>query len=1561
MMQADPKIPLILLFLICTVPAPADTWKTKPLLSEFYAEGAGAGDLNGDGHPDIAYGPYWFAGPDFEKRMRFADGEPFDGSTGYSDNFFSFVRDFNGDGKNDILVFGFPGKSARLYLNSDADRWEMIEIADAVANESPHLSDLIPGGHPEIVCARESTYGYYEAGEDATKPWQWHTISGPKEAATPFGHGLGVGDINGDGRPDLVEKMHWYEQPAEPGNGPWRKHKWALVPYGGGGAQILVDDVDGDGDNDLITSLNAHGYGVSWFEQHAPGKFGRHDIIGESSTENPYGVAFSQPHALALADIDGDGRNDFVTGKRYLAHKGKDPGGLQEPVVYWFRNTTTEDGIEFVPHLVDNDSGVGVDVTVTDLNGDGAPDIISGNKRGLAIHLRDPGVAFTAPEPWKKDPTPQPEYGSGLSPEEATARYRVPEGFSVDLIAAEPEVTQPIAMCFDARGRIWVVEGHTYPVRNEGGWNEGKDRVIILEDTDSDGTFETKKTFLENVNLASGIEVGFGGVYIGAAPYLLFFPDKDQNDIPDGEPEILLDGWGWQDTHETLNAFTWGPDGWLYGCHGVFTHSKVGKPGTPEEEREPLNAGVWRYHPTKHRFEVWARGTSNPWGVDFNEYGDWFVSACVIPHFHHLSQGGRHMRQAGQHFNPYIFGDIQTIADHDHYLGNIRALWGAKNANVPEEQKNFTNLVGGGHAHCGLTIYEAPEFPEEYRGRAFFHNLHGHRIVSERLEKNGASYVARHAPDFAYAEDHNQVGVTVMQGPDGALYSSDWQDSQTCHHRDVEIWDRSNGRIFRIRHGGIKPTTTRLTEMEPDELVATLAHENRFHANQARRLLQEGATTGQFEKPTLRDSLTNFESRQTTTALRLRAYWAMHACGVLEEDDLIARLSDPDPYLRGWSLQFLGESGTALSDPAREAVLAMAKTEPSAIVRRYLASLLQRIPLEQRWALVDTLVTRTPDKYDPAIPYLVWFAVEPMVAHDPDRALSEILPRTSWEQLNDFIIRRAAVFPGGRTSLMTSLSSASSPGAFLDQIKRLMAALDSLPPIERPAGWEKMKAKGTDFAEKDPAIRKPLEELGAIVGDADFFAPFRALAANANASQSDRTRALQLLRRGKDPELGRLARETVALEGAIRTASLEALALFPSSETAKSLVTHLEKFNSGERNRAINLLSRTPGMALVLLKAVHEKQLPASLVSPVLLDQFERFDNDEINELIEANWTRGGGSVDLAALSASIKQWEAKLNPRMMDRANASRGRALYKMTCGTCHVLFNDGIHLGPNLTGSNRGDLHYLLENVLAPNAVIGKDYQLNIFTLADGQVVSGMVQSETGEFFKIAMPGGVNVDVNKADVKDRRILEQSLMPAGLFDTMPVEQVADLVKYLASTSQVPLPGQPAATPENASVSALPPPAEGILRIEGESLVGRFQPGGGQSVVQNMQNFPDSWSEGKQLWWRGGKPGDIYTLKLDGIEPGNYEVTLFATRAKDYATAKFAINGQLQEADFFHPTVTLADPVLFGGVNVSPTEPLQIDIHLTGKNEAAIGNFMVGLDRIELKKTGKLNKVRKN
>lgn len=365
----------------------------QQLSDVYYSEGANAADLNGDGVVDVVYGPYWFEGPTFETKHEIYPPVA-QNRDRYADNFFSWPYDFDNDGWNDLFVVGFPGTPAYVYQNpgsANSDQhWTKHQVFDWVSNESPQLVNVVGDEQPELVCTRDGFFGFATIDwSHPLDPWEFHPIS-EKVAATKFGHGLGVGDVNGDGLQDVLHANGWFEQPSDNAlTSRWRAHEVSFSE-GYGGAEMYAYDVDGDGDNDIITSHNAHDFGLGWYEQAAKNdrgeiQFQHHLIMGEHPSENRYGIVFSEPHSVALADMDGDGLKDIVTGKTYWSHHRKSPLWDAGAVVYWFKLVRDGEKIDWLPFQIDQESGIGRQISVVDVNRDGLPDIVVGGMIGAHV------------------------------------------------------------------------------------------------------------------------------------------------------------------------------------------------------------------------------------------------------------------------------------------------------------------------------------------------------------------------------------------------------------------------------------------------------------------------------------------------------------------------------------------------------------------------------------------------------------------------------------------------------------------------------------------------------------------------------------------------------------------------------------------------------------------------------------------------------------------------------------------------------------------------------------------------------------------------------------------------------------------------------------------------------------------------------------------------------------------------------------------------------------------------------------------------------------------------
>ena len=379
---------------MATLAADPPVFSKQQLTDKFYCEGAHFADFDRDGKVDIVSGPYWYSGPTFESSHEIYPVEAFQ-PKGYSRNFLCFTTDVNRDGWADVVVCGMPGEETFWYQNpkNEKGHWKRHVAFAVTDNESPWLIDINADRTLDLVFHTGGYYGYATVDASAPEqPWKFHRIS-KMIAGGRFQHGLGVGDVNNDGRTDILHAKGWFEQPASlEGDPEWRHHEFPFAPTQGG-SQMHVYDFDGDGDNDVLTSLQAHGYGLSWFEASTSGdeiNFVEHKILGDKPEDNPYGVCFTQMHSIDLIDFDGDGLKDIVTGKRFWAHNGNDPGGNDPAVLYWFQTVQKTDGsVDFVPHKIDDDSGVGTQVTAGDLNGDDQPDIVVGNKKGTFVFLQD--------------------------------------------------------------------------------------------------------------------------------------------------------------------------------------------------------------------------------------------------------------------------------------------------------------------------------------------------------------------------------------------------------------------------------------------------------------------------------------------------------------------------------------------------------------------------------------------------------------------------------------------------------------------------------------------------------------------------------------------------------------------------------------------------------------------------------------------------------------------------------------------------------------------------------------------------------------------------------------------------------------------------------------------------------------------------------------------------------------------------------------------------------------------------------------------------------------------
>lgn len=957
-----------------------------------------------------------------------------------------------------------------------------------------------------------------------------------------------------------------------------------------------------------------------------------------------------------------------------------------------------------------------------------------------------------------------------LTPEQAAKSMVVPEGFHVTAFAGEPDVKQPVGFCFDDRGRLWVAEAYNYPTF---GPRPG-DRIVILEDVDSDGKFDKRTVFYDQLNYVTGIEVGFGGAWVMSPPSFYFIPDRNGDDVPDSKPEVLLDGFGTHaNSHNLANGFAWGPDGWLYGTHGRTNFSRIDKPGTPDADRKQFDGGVYRYHPVRHTWEPYADGTTNPWGIDWDDFGEGFVSNCVNPHLFHVIQGAHYEPWRNRESSRFAYERIATIADHLHYLGSPDFHEGIGS---PEEDS-----LGGGHAHCGTMVYLGDNWPDKYRNTIFMNNIHGKRVNNDLLKRSGSGYTASHGPDIIRSKDPWHVGVTIQYGPDGGVFFSDWSDTGECH--SVRNTQRETGRIFKVTYGNPKSVVVNVAKLSNDELVKLHLHHNDWHVRHARRVLQERAASGSDMTAVRNELVKMFEEHQEVPR-KLRALWTLHAIGELEQNYLLNQLNHASEHIRGWAIRLLCENYQS-GRIGLQTFATMASSDNSAYVRLQLASALQRLPQNDRWEIANALLKRQEDVADQNLPLMIWYGIEPLVENDFAKFVE--LAREAMIPLDrNHIARRVASHPQAKVGLegLTKLLLQSNNETFQsDILAGMLKGLEGQRSVEMPKSWTEAFAKLD--ASKSAQLRLTAIELALVFGDSRAVDSLRKLSIDKTAAAADRQRAVRSLVVKKAMGVGPLLTQLVD-DQAVQSEAIRGLAEFDEAATPELLLARYAKLDASAKQDALQTLASRVSWGTKLMDAIEADQVPRKDVTAFTARQLLSLNNAALSSRITKAWGELRTTpADKAKLIAGYKR---RLTPDALKRANLGAGRVLFNKSCANCHRLFGTGGVIGPEITGSQRTNLDYVFENLIDPSSAVAKDFQMEVVLTDSGRVITGLIVDEGDQALTI-QTANEKLIVPKPEIERRTLSQVSMMPDGLLQTMTNDQVRDLIGYLASPVQVDLP----------------------------------------------------------------------------------------------------------------------------------------------------------------------------
>ncbi len=966
-----------------------------------------------------------------------------------------------------------------------------------------------------------------------------------------------------------------------------------------------------------------------------------------------------------------------------------------------------------------------------------------------------------------KDPKTPP---GKLSPAESAKAFKVADDLRFDQVLAEPNVKQPLSLSFDERGRLWVVQYLQYPhpaglkimsrdihwrivydkvppppPHRAGSEFRGQDIVSIHEDTNGTGVFDKHTTFLDGMNIVTSIAHGRGGVWVLNPPYLLFYKTKD--DVAVGDPVVHLQGFGLEDTHSCANSLRWGPDGWLYGAHGSTVSAHITRPGVKQAPIQMIGQHMWRYHPEKKRFEIYAEGGGNAFGVEIDEKGRVYSghNGGDTRGFHYV-QGASYRKGFEKHgvlANPFSFGFFEAM----------RA----------NKSQRFSHT---------WVLNEADSLPAQYRGKIFAVEPLASRVMLSEVKADRSSFETKDLGGVVTSSDTWFRPVDIKAGPDGSLFVADFYEAKIAHigHNDGVI-DRDTGRVYRLAARDAKPRQPfDLSKKTSAELVELLKSDNRWDRHTALRLL--GDRKDRSIIPMLTKQL--FDS---TGQLALESLWALNLTGGFDQSLAEKSIQHSEPHVRLWTVRLLGDDhqlGAKITGKLAD----LARTEPNVHARSQFAASAKRLSASEGLPVAQSLLMRDEDAGDIHVPLLLWWAIEVHCAKDRDKVLDMLRESSMW--------RAKIVEETILTRLMKRFALAGSQKDYQACVELFRLAPEKKHGQILLKGFEEA-FKGRSSTGLPSELLAEIAKLGGgsvafgvRQGKEDAVVKALALIQNPKTPPQDRLDLIDIFGEAKQPRcvepmLRLLSDKESAL---LQKTALGALQSYKDDKIGAEVVKLLPGMTGEVREVAESLLVGRREWSRQLVSAVDAGKVSPKSIPLATLRKLILHRDDDIARLVKKHWGEVKGATteqmrkDIDRLAAVVSTGKGDPYP----------GKKFFTAKCATCHTFHGVGGIVGPDLTPFKRDDVPNLLLHIINPSAEIREGYESSIVITESGRTLTGIVVEKDARVVVLRTSEGQRLVLPKDDIESMAVSGISLMPEGLLDGLSDQEVRDLFAYLRS-----------------------------------------------------------------------------------------------------------------------------------------------------------------------------------